>query len=178
MSAEDTTGPDIAALRRLLDTYGGDASRWPQAEARRVAPLLARDGPARALLAEARALDKILARAPITQPERRQRLADRIAAAANVETDTATMRRGPNVLDLTRASGPARRAPIVRRAGQWQAAALLAASLLVGVFAGVSGIVGPAFDDVAALLGLAGDGDTLITALEYGIDSAIDEETL
>ncbi len=179
MSADNTNGPDIGALRRLLDVYGGDTKRWPREATRRFAPLLASDGQARAALAEARALDAALATTPTISPDRLRRLADRIVQDALAQGAAVQSRHDTGrIIDLAATRRTTQHPPSVRANNRWQATGLLAASLLIGVFAGVSGSAGVAFDDIAALIGLAGESEPLITAFELGFDSAIDEETL
>ena len=50
----------IWRFRRLIEAYGADPTRWPDAERSRAEALLARSDRARRLLAEARALDALL----------------------------------------------------------------------------------------------------------------------
>ncbi len=93
------------------------------------------------MMAEAAALDRLLDVAPGIDPARLGGLIDRIVATAEAEGTA----RGDNVVDFAGARrAPAstpRSAPIHRRSN-WQAAALLAASLFVGAFVGTSGILG------------------------------------
>jgi hypothetical protein len=50
----------IWRFRRLIAAYGADPARWPPGQRARAEALLARSTTARALLAEARALDSLL----------------------------------------------------------------------------------------------------------------------
>jgi hypothetical protein len=50
-------------FQELLDAYGAEPARWPEAERDAASALLADSGEARARLAEARALDELLDRA-------------------------------------------------------------------------------------------------------------------
>ena len=151
----------IADFERLLDVYGSDRTRWP-VEARACAgQLVARDKTARRLLAEAEALDKTLERAPLPSLAAEAALADRIIAAA---------RRSPRMVaaSKTLAAGGARRVAgnVVRlpglaarprwltRTGLASAAGMLAASLALGVFLGVSNLsqgMLPVLEDVTGL---------------------------
>ncbi len=169
----------LLALERTLDTYGADQTRWPDGDRVRFEALIEEDARARQLMAEAAALDCVLDLAHPAVSENHDALADRIVAAAartprvgegdapeNVHILNPALRR---VRTSERSAGrPAKR--------DWAAMALLAASLLMGVFAGLSGradgvlslVVGEAqaasLDDEAALaLGedindIAGDG--------------------
>ena len=151
----------IADFERLLDVYGSDRARWP-VEARACAgQLVARDKTARRLLAEAEALDKTLERAPLPSLAAESALADRIIAAA---------RRSPRMVPAfaTNAAGGARRIAgnVVRlpglsarprwltRTGLASAAGMLAASLALGVFLGVSNLsqgMLPMLEDVTGI---------------------------
>ena len=151
----------IADFGRLLDVYGSDRTRWP-VEARACAgQLVARDKTARRLLAEAEALDKTLERAPLPSLAKEAALADRIIAAA---------RRSPRMVPAfaTKAVGGARRVagnvvPLpglharprwLTRTGLASAAGMLAASLALGVFLGVSNLsqgMLPVLEDVTGL---------------------------
>ncbi|WP_291990841.1 hypothetical protein [Luteitalea sp.] len=141
-------------LAELLDIWGGDAERWPAHVAPRIAAMLGRPG-AQALLAQARALDRVIATArdaPAERsPEASRALTDRIVAAAMSQQPA--QQAGSRVVPF-----PAReRASPPRRSfeRQWQAAGLLAASLLVGVFAGGSLNVGPVVQELADAAGIS-----------------------
>jgi hypothetical protein len=151
----------IADFERLLDVYGSDRSRWP-VEARACAgQLVARDKTARRLLAEAEALDKTLERAPLPSLVAEAALGDRIIAAA---------RRSPRMVPASktfaaggthRTAGNVVRLPGVSARPRWlrptglaSAAGMLAASLALGVFLGVSSLsqgVLPALEDMTGI---------------------------
>lgn len=153
MKTNAARGREIEALRGLLETYGSDRTRWPARERLRFANLIAQDAQARAMMTEAAALDRLLDMAPQVSSEREFALAARIIAAAMVTERSATSAGTPanqassrgNVLDLNaarqRSAGGFYRRP-VRKAG-WQAAGLMAASLIIGVMAGASGLLNP-----------------------------------
>ncbi|HEV2957319.1 MAG TPA: hypothetical protein VGX95_14465 [Xanthobacteraceae bacterium] len=52
----------LARFQRLLDVHGADLARWPQPQRAAAERLLAADGAAAAALAQARALDMLVAR--------------------------------------------------------------------------------------------------------------------
>jgi hypothetical protein len=153
----------IAEFERLLDVYGSDRSRWP-AEARAGAGhLVARDGAARRLLAEAEALDRVLERAPLPTLAQEAAIAERIIAAA---------RRTPRVVSVVKAGVRRSAAPradnVVQLAGfraraQWLAskstlggvASALAASLALGVFLGLSSLSQGVVPAVEQMTGIA-----------------------
>jgi hypothetical protein len=151
-------GMMIADFARLLDVYGSDRTRWP-VEARACAgQLVARDKAARRLLAEAEALDKTLERAPLPSLAAEAALADRIIATA---------RRSPRMVPASNVTtaAPSVAGKVVRLASRptrsrWlptglaSAAGMLAASLALGVFLGVSNLsqgVVPVLEDMTGI---------------------------
>jgi hypothetical protein len=169
MAADTNDKAGMDRLRQVLDAYGGDAARWPRADAERLATLVASDAVACRAVAEARALDRVLAMAPGVDAAHTRSLADRIAAEV--------MTNRVQVVDLAtrRAAGTIR--PLPRR-NLWRAGAALAASLLVGMFVGASDLPGSMLDGVASLVGVSNDTDTLTAALGQALQAPFDEETL
>lgn len=148
MTNTSTTIMTPADFERLLDVYGGDRTRWPVEARAAAAQLVARDAKAQGLLAEAEALDRVLERAPLPSLAKEAELADRIVAAAQ---------RTPRLVRINEpgaAAAPAapEGAPLAggRRAGLLRAdvrkAAVLAASLLVGLYLGQSNLPRQLFD--------------------------------
>jgi hypothetical protein len=151
-----------AELERLLDVYGSDRTRWPVEARAGAGQLAARDSSARLLLQEAEALDRVLDRAPLPSLMSEAALADRIVAAAQrsprmikggVRAAVAPEHQSGNLIQL-----PLRRA---RSLSSWlsgtemgRAAAVLAASLTIGVFIGLSNVseaVVPALADITGI---------------------------
>ncbi len=151
----------IAEFERLLEVYGSDRTRWPVEARAGAGQLVARDRAARRLLAEAEALDRALERAPLPSLAREAELAERILAAA---------RRSPRMVPTSRADAAwpeasrARdvvRLPALRARPQWLtrpafggAAGVLAASLLFGVYLGLSNLaqgVVPALEQMTGI---------------------------
>src|SRR5262245_17884417 len=95
MSKNEQAEP-LAELTRLLDAWGGDPARWPPQARERIEDLTATRPDARRLLAEARALDRLLDHgrdAPAQlSPTVRRTLTDRIVAAALAEGTARTVR--------------------------------------------------------------------------------------
>lgn len=152
MTNMNNSGMTLADFERLLDIYGGDRTRWPADGRAAAAQLVSRDAKARRILAEAEALDRVLERAPLPSLAVEAGLAERIVAAAQrsprIVRSAGEMAAAPSTTGAaTRAQEPARRG---RR--DLRAAALLAASLLVGIFIGASSVpqdVLPALADLA-----------------------------
>lgn len=152
-------GRGLDGLEQVLERFGSDRTRWPAPVRRDFAGLLSRDADAQKRLREAEALDRLLDLAP--QPAvKTQALADRILAAAEKEMLAA---KPPKARVAWAIFG--RRAPRVGEA-QWPAAALLAASLVLGAFVGVSGT----FDTTVGPL-VASASDTEIDPARIAFDS-------
>lgn len=136
----------LQRLRDVLDTFGADDARWPMSSRAELEAVLERSADARALLREARALDALLDQAPALDRARMDALAIRIVGAA-----TASSQRTPEAVPPERGGDvvrfPQRRqAPVSSawREGPARTAALLAASLLMGIFAGTTLVTGDA----------------------------------
>jgi hypothetical protein len=146
-----------ADLERLLEVYGSDRTRWPVEARASAGQLVARDAAARRLLAEMEALDRILERAPLPSLAREAALAERVAAAAQRSPRMVPHAEGVKAfvtVDSTRRpvkpfarTGQVIGLPLARtrlpafaasRLGG--AASVLAASLLVGIFIGMSSL--------------------------------------
>lgn len=157
---------ELESLQKLLDGHGGDRTRWPAAERLRFAALIGSDEEARRRLAEADALDRLLDKAPNLSAERREALAERIVTS--VQAEGAPQRaRGEVVVPLGAVGVPRMPLRLMKRA---PAAGLLAASLLIGVFAGISGVASPALQSFETLAGMSQDVDAV--ELEAAFDDA------
>lgn len=113
----------IERFQHLAEAFGGDLSRWPQAEQSAAGALLRTDAAARRIVAEAQSLDALLARAaqPVDAP-----CVDRTAAAIFARLDAAPS-----------AQEPKRPAPPAQLSLRWSAG-FIAAMALVGVISGAS----------------------------------------
>ena len=150
---------DELALERQLEIYGADQARWSLEVRERFAPLLASDARARDSLAEARALDRLLDRASVPNASRERAVRDRIIEAINHQSDRVrTAQPAGRVIQL-----PTRRrrrlAAAAAPTSVWQAAALLAASLAIGVYVGSAGGLTPEVQVVAEVVGLETQAD-------------------
>lgn len=186
MSDKLATGSDgeLTAFGLLLEAFGGDPSRWPPVRRAGAEALLARDDAtgieARRLAAEARALDRLLdVAASAPAPARALAgLADRIMAQtaglpprpAEVVPLSPARRQGVATGIATRGS------PVTITGNRWAAAAVLAASLLVGIAVGpvASGL--PALYEAADVFGLGGYVEQ--ASLGVGVDIGLQDEDL
>lgn len=182
--ARDERTIEISQFARLLEGFGADQRRWPAGAAARFVPLLAREPAARRLLAQAEALDRLLDRGR-GDAKVAAGLADRIVAAAVADPPRQRSEPEPsNVVPFgprpatSRASNGPPLAPMRDRT-RWQAAGLMAASLLMGVYLGVGGGMAPLVERFAEAVGLSLEGDA-VTALigQEAVAAQADEELL
>ena len=156
----DERQDELQRLAAVLEAYGADPAGWPAAERVALMALASADPRAARLVAEARALDRLLATPPSRDPAAEANLLEAIVARAEAtpqpKAETAT---GAEVVDLSSARDARHRTSTARRTlrpavGTWRAAGVLAASLLVGLYLGVSGIAAPAIVGLAEAAGL------------------------
>lgn len=166
--AVDKHTAELAAFEEHLDAYGSRVEIWPEAARRRFEPLIAGNARARELLAEARALENLLDRAPLPAKDRMVALADRIVSVATAEGREQVA--SAHVIDLA----ARRQARTVTRPAIWRVASALAASLLVGIYLGASPPVATAIEAIAGAVGVQTDSDLTDLAVIY--DPAADEE--
>lgn len=182
---EDRSNMAAGELEALLDAYGADTSRWPKQAQARAAVLLVSGAQASRLMAEAKALDALLGRAPLLAPERQSALADRIVAQAlqgtlPVTAQETAPRKSGIVIPWP---GAARERPApawkASRRPVWSAAALLAASLCIGIFVGMQDLAPGAVNNLMEAVTMDSDFDQTAAALSSdGLSVALDEEFL
>lgn len=196
--------PEIERLKALVEIYGGRRERWPIADRLAMERLVAEDAQAAAIVSEVQALDRLLDAAPVMSTDQLSQLASKIVAAAQAEgrwqgapanqgvstnSVVADMRsaspvqagkdRGfrPATTHARQAAGWRLAAALgAGRRGSVASAAMLAASLMIGVFIGVS------FSTVdiaskAQVVADAGD-DTLLQQLVTGgegVDALVED---
>jgi hypothetical protein len=161
----------LAELGQLLDVSGAERGRWPADERTAAAQLAARDGEARRLVAEAEALDRVLDSAPAPASAVEAALAERIVAAAQrspriVKLEDARPAAAPDATPVPTAAVPAIATASPRRLRlsgmEARAVALLAASLVIGVVLGNSGLTRQILPELADMAGLAPDRGGLV----------------
>src|SRR5262245_26945811 len=144
----------MSDLERLLDVYGSDRTRWPVEARSGAGQLAARDKAARRLLGEAEALDRVLERAPLPSLARESALADRIIAAAQRSPRIVHIDEAPATTAATGGGENVIRWPGARAKPQWlrsdasRVAGLFAASLLCGIYFGLSNVPEGALESV------------------------------
>ena len=161
------TKTDLERFDDVLASFGSDRTRWPAPLRLELSQLLANSPEARAMLAEAQALDRLLDMAPVVASDRMMALTDRIVAQAA---------RTPRVAaSSTPVSRPKPASAWKRHATGLSA---LAASLLAGVFAGQNGSVAPAVSDIATVVGIESLADGARVAATDETYVGIDEDLL
>jgi len=173
----DFRAAELEALERLLASCGSDRTRWPAPERLRFAPLLAASGEAQRLLKEAAALDRVMDFAPRPSRARAEALAERIVAAATAESEGGLGRhRAARALRRVLSPAPIGMASLARRTAtasmRWPAAALLAASLAIGAFAGTEGLFEAAIEPLAVAVGPDSEAEADASHLAFGDERA------
>lgn len=149
----------LEQLAGLLDVHGSHQSRWPDGAAAALAPLLARSTAARRLLAEAAALDRLLAMAPgPTSGAAPLELTARIVREALREGGR-DRPRVPSMGGLAQRQTAASSGLATWGAGRGIAAGVLAASVLVGAWLGTDSGTAPWIDRVLGTSGLEQTAD-------------------
>ena len=162
----------LREFEHLLDVYGADRTRWPLAARVSAAARLTTDGEARRLLREAEALDAVLLRTSEPDDADVARLTDRIVAAA---------RTAPRLAATSQTSTPPQVHPSGRLGGNGRdlmrrGAALLAASLMMGIFIGQSQLGARAVPAREELTGIGSSASAdRLAMLDLHID-AVDED--
>lgn len=178
MTSTTEQAEPMAELTRLLETWGATPARWPPHVRLRIEQLSTAGAEASAALAEALALDCVLDRvgdAPATlSPAKASALADRIVMAALAEETVRPV--APSAIGATAqviqlSTRP--RVPYAAPAGRrWQAAALMAASLLAGLYLGGNLNLAPVFQELADAIGLS----TLIDPTQIALGEDLSDE--
>jgi hypothetical protein len=171
MTSSNDKSMTLGDFERLLDVYGGDRSRWPLPARTLAGALVARDRAAQRLLAQSEALDRVLERAPMPSLAREAALTERILSSARrsprmVPTSTAASpgpaRAAGNVIAFSPA--PARPSWLTPRTAFGGAAGGLAASLIIGVFIGLSSLAQSVLPALEQLTGIALSPTTSLSA--------------
>ncbi|MEQ1669429.1 MAG: hypothetical protein ABL893_01085 [Hyphomicrobium sp.] len=166
MSEARDQGETLELLGATLDTYGADASRWPPRVQARLTAFAASNGAAKRLVAEAQALDKVLGFAPKLSDARQADLVERIVARASHQPRMVADRAAPAVRPRF---GSAR--------ANAASVAALAASLVLGIFAGQNTTVGSLAN--AMIEGtVTNSAAAQQVAQSDGADSLLDEDLL
>lgn len=162
----------IAEFERLLDVYGSDRTRWPVEERASAGHLVARDRSARRLLAEAEALDRALERAPLPTLAQEAAIVERIVAAARRTPRIVPMARAEagrlaepaadNIVQLTGLRERAQR--FTARSGFGSVAGAFAASLVLGIFLGLSNLTQPVLPAIEQMTGVTLGSSTPVVA--------------
>jgi hypothetical protein len=169
MSRNNAHPAGLDRLEMALDTYGADRTRWPAPLRLEMSGLIANSREAQKMLADAAAFERLLDMAPQFDSSRLGQLSDRIAASAH---------RQPRLLEGgggVSVGGSTARWPAHRRHHGIVATAL-AASLVLGVFAGQLNVFNSTADVV-----LGEDGDQFVQrqlAQTDDADGLLDEDTL
>lgn len=174
---------------RLLATCGSDPDRWPVLQRADAKALIGDSQPAARMLAEARALDRVLDRAPTPDAVRLQPLSERILAAAMAAAAPSyappasarilhlPVRKQSTTTPETPPRADAASIRTVRVSAPWRPAAALAASLMFGVMLGVADLAPPsAFGIDPSAEAASGEGEFLLSPLHGSGLPILDED--
>jgi hypothetical protein len=166
MSPKTSTSMSVSEFGRFIDVNGADRTRWPLSARASAASLLAVNAEARRILAEADALDAVLSRAVDVGGFNLSELSARIVA-----------NRGDQVVaqpDKTGLTGVPVRRVQHSRAEFWPGAALLAASLMIGIMLGQSQLIARALPAFEIIGEITGSSDRLVV-LDLPVDTIDDD---
>ncbi len=165
-----TAKTGLELLDDVLAIYGSDRARWPAAVRNELVTLIASSAEARALMAQAQALDRLMDLAPKLSADRLTLLTERISAQAE---------RTPRMSVITGTKQP-RAKPVPEWRRHATGITALAASLFLGLLLGQNATLAPAVSEVATAVGIEslGDGSQIAATDEAYSDVGIDEDLL
>ncbi len=146
---------ELAELEAVLETLGARPERWPPDQRARLMTLVGSDVRAAQAFSEAKALDRLLGMAPDGGVAGAGFEARILAAAGHTPQAHRPFAVVGGADSARRRSADASGSGVQRR---WQALALLAASLLLGVFIGLSGSAIPVLQDLSIVAVAEGAG--------------------
>lgn len=170
---------DREALARLLEVHGADRTRWPARERLQFASVISEDKAAARLLAEAQALDRLLDKAPRPSEAGIDALKERIMAAAlRTREPQLTVITGSKPASVRTWPAQWHRPALAARFAELPAAAVLAASLVLGVMLGSAGTFDATVQEVAQVAGFGSTSDGSQLALGDEAYGQTDEDLL
>ncbi len=180
MTSNDKLAEDREALERLLDIHGADRTRWPARERLKFAGLVGEDKQSASMLAEADALDRLLDRASRPSEANVEALKQRIVAAAlrQQRPQLSTVEGGKREPANKAWFGQLRRPTWKSNLSDLPAAAVLAASLVLGVMLGTTGTLDTTLRQVAGVAGFSSTADATNLASNEEVLGSGDEDLL
>lgn len=157
MTQDNDTKKQLARLEYVLDTFGASPARWPAPERAALEQLVETQNQARKLLSEAQALERVMDAAPVIKASDALK-ARIVTTAVNDPVHEASV---VPIMASPGRSGHSIHAPRITL--MWPAAAL-AASFAFGLYLGVSGVGGQAFEgtfQIAAINSAGGDAEAI-----------------
>lgn len=182
MTSKDRLAGDREALERLLEIHGADRTRWPARERLKFAGLVSEDKQSARMLAEADALDRLLDRASRPSEENVEALKQRIVAAAlrQQRPQLSTIEGGGGKPETANKAwfGQLRRPSWKYSLSDLPAAAVLAASLVLGVMLGTTGTLDATMQQMAGVAGFSSSADATNLASNEEVLGSGDEDLL
>jgi hypothetical protein len=169
----------LRQLEERLEVSGASLSRWPRDCRARLAAFIETDAKAARLLAEIQALDRVLARAP--ECAVRGALQAKICAAAAKLRQDGGHAAAAIVVDFRDGSRRSRNgfgSGTIAARSFWGGAALLAASLILGVYIGASGDAVPTLRNIEAFASNDLDAGFVLSGSLFGPSALHEREQL
>jgi hypothetical protein len=168
----DRVTVELQALAAVLEAYGANTTRWSLAARQRFAALIAENSQAQRLVADAEALDRLLDQAPAVAAKHVDAAKGRIFSemgASPVARPGAAQ--ADNVVAIKRPVASLAAKPAASRS-LWREAMVLAAALVLGVFAGTAGLFEAAGISIPGLTEQASDGEYDVSEVALGGDAS------
>ena len=143
---------DLARLEEVLEVFGANTARWPVSERAALVVLVETQSQARRLFEEMQALERVMDVAPTLNAS--EALKARIVTAAITDSQ-----HGACVIPIRTASVDEDYSFSARRVSAMWPAAALSASLALGLYLGVSGVGGQAFESAIQISSISNAGD-------------------
>jgi hypothetical protein len=177
MNGDRYVQKDLRELERALDAYGADPQRWPEERRAHLMALISASSEARCMCDEAAALDRLLDASRAKDEVVPLALMTRIMAEVQSDGDECSAKNGGDArtgqrsaeivtigevaarrnTSATGSSGNKEGAARLRRLpagdGNWASMAMLAASLVLGIYIGGTGQLDVAFERIGVVSG-------------------------
>lgn len=174
------------SFESVLERFGANPSRWPEQERAAYLALIERDSKARAMMAEYAGFDRLLdgyqGEAVAGARSRSENLADRIMADVQAHVNPGSRTVGDDHGQTKIVRRTSSRPVWLGLQGNFAAASALAASLVLGIAMGSSGVLDASLSPVSQTLGLGSFATDTVAQSDLNFDdfddATFDEEIL
>ena len=169
----------LRELKDILELIGAKPERWPDGSRARLSALVESDDEAASLYAEAKAFDQVISCAPLVARPHSEMEARIVETAMRLPQDQIFDRerviKGKQALLNVRTPYAARHQP---NRAIWVGTALMAASLIMGVYIGMSGNAVPALQGIERLAANDAEAGIALSGSLFGPSELYDEGRL